>query len=316
MGQWSQTDGITQLPINYGDDIVLVILRHYYINEKMQFHYSTGTHYVNDVWSPIGYLYGKYDDYGGIEYIEKNIQYDLLLSDLKKHWADDISVEKALECILREENVEYKYLGKTYLGVMFVLRDVFNALVNYNPIENYLISNGENVFWQYVPKLEGLKININNWYKTLVEKYNEATTEHEQISVLFKISSISDRIFGHNCAYKEQYINCLYQLATQNKSIDDNKVEEISNSLLKLKSFEISMRDSRKMWMPQSGKGSQNTNLNIYKLINKTSANIINKRIRKEKSDYIDEDEVVDKNGYTPYMLKFNKEQFQKINNK
>jgi hypothetical protein len=312
MGQWSETDGITQLPINYRDKIVLVILRRYEIKQNKSFNHSAGMCYIDDVWSPIGYLYGKYDDYGCIDHIEKNAQYDLLLNDFRKNWSKDITMAKALECITREENVEYKYIGDTYLGVMFVLREVFDALANYNPIVNCLVGEDDNRLWQYVPKRDGLTVTINNWYKTLVEKHNAATSEHDRMTVLFRHMSISDRIFGHNCAYRDPYVDCLYKLATQNKSIDDPEVKEVSEALITLKSFESSMTASRKMWAPQCGKGSQDTDLSIYKFINKTSTNIINKRIRKDKAEWFDEDEVVDKNGYTPYMIKFNEEQLQK----
>lgn len=70
MGSWNATDMITQLPIFRKDKVRLFVLsenKYYCCNEN-----TPGYCEKDDVWEPIGYVSGNYNDYGSITNIEKD----------------------------------------------------------------------------------------------------------------------------------------------------------------------------------------------------------------------------------------------------
>lgn len=97
---------------------------------------------------------------------------------------------------------------------------------------------------------------------------------------------------------------------------EDVKVQFISNCIIEATILSYAMSSSRKMWIPQSSNGSQQSNLDIYKLINKASNKIIKKRERAKKNDYDPEyweESRPDKNGYSKWMLEHNAEELKKV---
>lgn len=65
MGCWNATCNISNLPIYAGDDIVLILLMQTTQNVEFNVCYPT------DNFVPYAFpIFGKYDDYGGIEEIE------------------------------------------------------------------------------------------------------------------------------------------------------------------------------------------------------------------------------------------------------
>ena len=81
MGCWNETDGLTQMPIEYGDPVRMFLL----VENKHSFVRSGILYNSTDLWQPFGLpLRGIYDEYGGIVNIQQDIFSDLLLTSLKE----------------------------------------------------------------------------------------------------------------------------------------------------------------------------------------------------------------------------------------
>lgn len=80
MGCWNETCGITQMPIEGGDKIRMVLLV-----EAEHWDEGGALYHSTDLWKPFGLpLKGTYDEYGRIEDIEEDALSDLLLESLKE----------------------------------------------------------------------------------------------------------------------------------------------------------------------------------------------------------------------------------------
>ena len=293
MGSWCETDGITTLPINENDEVRVFILHHYYLDKPT--YYPSGTCYPNDMWSPLGFVQGKYNDYGGIKKIKSTLESQLLLNDLKQNWNKNITLQHALECIIREDDVEYKYCGNDKLGIMFVLEDVFQAMINYNPI---IFDYTKNL---YIPRIESIKLKIENWYNTLYKSYHDFDDKNRALSHIMSAGTLVG-IFGYQCRYSDRYLKFIATKISEGCAFDDPEIKQCCDTLVDFKLFELSMMESRKMWFPQSGKGSQENDSGIYKHLNKVTESIILKRFNEDADEY----KAPDEQGYFPDMLEHN----------
>jgi len=300
MGCFCETDGITQLPINYRDKVRLFVMIHTNFDESYM--RGGGTNYSSDIWRPLGCVQGTYDDYGGIENIVDDFGAKILLSDFRKKWSKDITLEDALHCIEREEGVEYVDIGETALGFMMVLEDVYQTMVSFNPIDAEY--NYENSTYMYKPSNEVIKNGIKDWYKFYSKRYNEVKGD---VVKECSLSLVSDGGFfdfrnKYHSLYSKFFVSCI----KEDKPFEDPEVQEAAQSLFEIMSFDDSMNAARKMWIPQTGKGAQHNELDIYKLI----ANTVNK-ISSDRKKKMEDDgwEMPDENGYMPYMIEHNKEQ-------
>lgn len=287
MGCWCATDGITQLPINYDDRIKLFVLVH--SDLSLQKLYGNGTCYSNDIWSPLCCISGNYNDYGGIENIDHDINYQLLSEDFKNNCSKNISVEKVINSIVREEPIEYKYMGKTTLGIMMVLEDVYKSMISFNPII-FKLNQYQNGI--YKPRNNSIKENIYEWYDNC---YNEFQNKKDPTILLKNNLNCLD----YKNIFTELYRNLFYNYIGKGKNINDVDVQLALNSFFEILAFSDSMRLCRKIWQPQTGCGSQDNDLQIYKQLSKTIDNII--ASREELME-----ELPDENGYYPSMIEYN----------
>lgn len=285
MGSWSETCGITQLPINAGDKVRLFILFENYLSENK----GGGTCYPNDIWAPLGLpIQGIYDDYGGIEDLIENEDTEILFSRMKKGWIpfveeyepvspiESMSLQEAVHWIERGEAKISLYGKERSLGIMFVLEEVYQTMIKFNPIECHHINNT----YEYKPNSD-------------IIKYNFKLSYDKQDHCFFS---------DFNETGIKEHINSLQLLSKNNVPFDNEHVQSLFNSLLDMKIFHYSMMLARKSYAPQSGKGSQNDEISIYKDLISTMSKII-----KNKEDLDREDGFsLDENGYAGYMLEQN----------
>ena len=136
MGCWNGTCYVSKLPIHAGDDIVLIILK-----ERGYKRLNHNCH-ATDNYIPFGYpIYGKYDDYGGIEKIENadDVLEYLLTAEIYDDGKKEIITKESLEkfasnvgyynYVVKEseedETKEYK------LDSIMVSRDLYEELIGY-----------------------------------------------------------------------------------------------------------------------------------------------------------------------------------------
>ena len=277
-----------------------------------------GTCYSNDIWAPLGAaIEGTYDDYGGIENIVENDDTALLLRRIleglkpinneyeKSPDLKDMTLDDALECIERDRG-KYSTTAHidSYLGVMFVHEEVYQAMVNFDSIE----AHHHDKWYEYKPYSQILKADLKSWYVNNLKTYESSiASEKKFLRLLF---STGDRFFGDYrengmASYKEELLNLL----EQHVPFEDERVQKLCASALELTRFNAGMSAARKMWHPQSGKGGQNNDLDIYKAINAAMCKVIDER---EKEYEADGGEPPDENGYSSYMLTHNAEEKNK----
>ena len=94
MGCWNATCGLTQLPILHGEKVLLYIL-------KPTDHREQGRCYPDELFKPYFLpIKGQYNDYGGIEKVEKNIVSKLLLAAINMNLNDN-------DIVTREDKRDY-----------------------------------------------------------------------------------------------------------------------------------------------------------------------------------------------------------------
>lgn len=285
MGCWSETCGITQLPINAGDKVRLFILFENYLSENK----GGGSCYPNDIWAPLGLpIQGVYDDYGGIEDIIENQDTEILFSRMKKGWVTFIeeyesvsplasmSLQEAVHWIERGKAKISLYDEERELGIMFVLEEVYQTMIKFNPIKCHHINDT----YEYKPFKDILKYNLKLSYD---KRYHRFFPDINETGVC-------------------EHINSLQLLSKNNIPFDNELVQELSNSLLEMKTFHHSMMLARKSYAPQSGKGSQNNEISIYKDLISTMSKIIENKENLDREDGFS----LDENGYAEYMIEQN----------
>lgn len=341
MGCWCETDGVTQLPINAGNKVMLFVLerQEYYDVE------GRGTCYNTEIWRPIGgAIKGKYDDYGCIEDIVENENTNAVLEELKKGLVPCIEERKAEVLGLTEQMqelqgaslqeilnhiergyVRYKNtLGtEVQLGLFMVLEEVYKAFTKHDPIVAHHVF-GDPVYdkyYEYMPYSQILNMEFEKFYSKYLEHSKKRAqlilelenSSSEEVKLKLQLQDALDdlMLFGMDQRiFDSMYgvnLKCLQAklvaLAKELVPFDDERVQVIVAAVREAISFNSSMVAARKQWSPQTGKGSQSNELDIYMLLNDVTNKIIKKR---EKQDLEDGSEKPNKKGYTPYMLEHN----------
>lgn len=326
MGCWCETDGVTQLPINWDDKVrCFVLLKQE--GESGLGNGGGGVSYSNDIWCPLGpAIKGKYNDYGGVEKITEDLSSEILLEILKSGWVpfeqkydkvspiDEMNLEEAIHWIERgEASLELKFRNGANLGIFMVLEKVYQAMITYDPI--IADHNRENRTYEYKPRSEVLMGSVKRWYNKLLARSIEMKSDEDnplkkQLSdLLLELTHLSDgeySIFDNwrdasLCNFKEKLTEC----AKSYLPFEDEKVQSLVKIVLEMTAFSSAMAEARKLWTPQCGKGSQSNELAIYKHLNKTIETVIKaaeKEMLKEGAD------LPNKKGYFSYMLDHNAE--------
>jgi len=289
MGCWCETDGITQLPIVHRDDIRFFVLlnRGYSYGAGKISCDGGGICYINDIWNPLGMVKGKYNDYGMVEDIVPTTGSELLLKYFKKE-DDCVDLEKMLRRIERSEIDKY--------GIMIVLEEVYQALVQFNPI----IYDHRGKPSLYKPIREYFRVAFDRWWKEFYEKFGRTdVSKVDSMVVTFNCPEVFHHEFGRD-DLTELYRKFFIQRMEEQS---DEGVAEAANDLIEFRLFENAMNYARKQWIPQCGKGSQQDETAVYRVINKVVGEICD---AKEKELIEDGCDVPDENGYTPYELEHN----------
>lgn len=316
MGNWSETCGVTQLPINAGNKVRLFILVHQ-APEEIE---GGGTCYSNDIWAPFApAIQGYYDDYGGIEKIVEDHSTEIILNKLKNVWipftkefeevpsVEDMKLGEALHFIERGyAKIKDLWDKEAHLGMMMVLEDVYQAMIQFDPIVPH--HNRDSRTYCYKPCSQMYQEEFNKWYVKISDRIKSLKGLQGYDGLMLSIRDLLTEdsiLFSHSYrdsprkVYRESIVN----LAEQEVPLSDPRVQQIAAPLLEMVSFENSFVRARRMWTPQTGKGSQQNELDIYAAISKAASGVIKKRLRQDKRDGCEQP---DKNGYYPYMLEHN----------
>lgn len=309
MGCWYDTCGVTQLPILNGDKVRLFPL--ICVAEEI----VGGTSYSNAIWAPMSAaISGTYNDYGSIENIVENNCTELFLDNLKNIWIKferdyetvsdlkDMKLSEALHWIERGYLKVKRSYKNSLVSQMMVLEPIYQSMIKVDPVVSH--HNYDTKSYTYKPYSHVIEADIKEWYlnelkiSSLVE---QLTAEVANLLSNYDNSFLGVQTFNNDALvlYRKE----LGKLAKQKIDYDDSAVQNLVNAIVEFSLFSRSFCDMRKMWIPQTGKGSQNNELNTYKVVNKT----VNKIIRKREKENLElSDEYPDENGYYPYMLEHN----------
>jgi len=226
MGCWNGTDLITQLPIMYGDEVVLIPVKMRSYIEKLT---GESPCYSNAYFKPLPVvLYGEYDDYGCINDItgdieqfkeivqkESKLENEEILEEVSQYGSDNqTDIENYVRYVERG-NIEK-------VGYVLIHKELFNKLKDIDDL------------WEGKEKYVEEYYNSITFDKRLKEAVESGISEDELFDLRFSRSFGSWETFDR---------------------ISLNEVNKDSISAILSISSVLGM--TRKYWFPQTGAGGQ-----------------------------------------------------------
>jgi len=309
MGSWNATCMISNLPILSGERIKLVFLKSNIKGGLSQSCYVYPSGIMASAFLPIS---GEYNDYGSIENIDKDWNYDLIEKTLQKRYKEILVDKKPLtefnlediihglergswggfktkknKTLFEKESEDFEIDDLCYA---MIREDVWNAVCEQHKGEfwndnkeetarnEYYITAKEWCRRKYNIALEGLKelLEIN-------ERDQDSKTDEEKLELMklqyniqYKIRLFDD--IGENGKLVIGWTE--YQAKFKEKNADRDSMFKMWSELTIIHSF---LTDTRKGWMIQSGAGSQHQEWKTYKLLNKIVDAICDKKINEEE---------------------------------
>jgi hypothetical protein len=262
MGCWNGTCMISNLPILDGEETKLVFLFSPH-RDKITLSNTSGHHYATDFLKPAFFpITGTYNDYGVIEDIQKDWNYDLIINFLKSKYKS-IQVEKkeiedyTLEDIIRgiergSLNLEEKddILKPSPFSFVFIRKDIWDGIVASEKNKLY--------YWN------DEKVSDDDYYVDAVTYYSRKI--NKTIDYLERIKQIGFNYYPSDMLFSiEEYLfnNQIYLDYILN-NLDKNEPKE---ALIELNIIRAFLNHTRKAWMIQPGLGSQDSDIEPYILL-------------------------------------------------
>lgn len=258
MGSWNETCGISRLPIEQDDDVKIVFLvrkKCFGEGELASLFISSAFKegslgYSTDEWVPILFpLSAKYNDYGTIKSIKKDLANNLLTSYFQKANLYNISSLKKIEF--------------SNLNDLFKLIEREEICISYQEENNFAFGIKNNFY-----KLHYFFIH-NNIYKSLINKKKTILPEsyiEETLKKIEKDFEGPDNYFKYQLLYynlfrlrdfQQDMLLVMKVLEDCNFSFETFKKSSFLKEHLKSRRLYHFMENTRIPFAPQSGKGSQ-----------------------------------------------------------
>lgn len=261
MGCWNETCHLSNLPIQCGDEVVVIVYA-----ESYGFEYGSKigyyNYYPNSLYSPfLPPIYGgKYNDYGGIEGDN--------LEESNKIVMDCI---KNFKFIHDEKEIKFKSIEK------FI-----------SSIERSSCGSKEGIFIRRINSKHRVRFSMYHAdiYRNLVEAWNEGKDREEKKETVRKCFN-SDRIFSitrGGIPYVEDFIS--YYLFS-----DLQKSDEFISRIIDISDFTYILGCLRKGYSCITGHGSQNTDLELHFFLNNLIRKHILEKMKTSLKDYCDDEE-------------------------
>lgn len=285
MGCWNETCGITQLPIFNGNPVRLFFLN--YVGNSEENH--AGHCYPNDIWSPQFLpIAANYNDYGGVEEVVENsltqfvisrVREDLVSSRLSggadcnlNRKSDDLDLlDFGIEDLVEQIHNERLWTRGTSrdlpVGWMMVHEWVYQQLTQQlvdsrrgSITVNDVVSQGQEFYHllsahMHTPLARQLGMSYNRWYL-------EDSSRNNIFGQLAGGMGLDHYGQLHGIS---EYLNLMAAYVEQDLTVDSPQVSELVQALAEFFCFRCHMTTLRKHWMPQSGKGSQQCDLDPYR---------------------------------------------------
>lgn len=290
MGCWNGTCGLSQLPILAGDDVwgfLIGVKWHRYSDSGDQ----SGYCYPTDIGFPMSLpIYGKYNDYGGMEEIKESYNTKIIMET----YGEDYNNIKDFinDCVERDEFFLFDdYIDKYGVGLFMVHANLIGDLKTVNrsyekdTVYNIAKKDGK-MFFEEAPLLVDKP---GSFVSSMNHKYRFCEFESIGCNSKYKINN---NMFVHafskfgigNCLVDtwEPYRTFIIEFIKNNEcssTIANEIIEDVAN----LKVVEDAMHGLRKSWIPQSGKGSQSQEFELYWKLTTAMRRYINREVNKMK---------------------------------
>ena len=256
MGSWNQTCAVTNLPIKWYDEVVLILLEHSVLHEGF-FPY---TYYIDDNCTPLYFaIRGKYDDYGGIESIQNAERIANYLNGLgmnKVFSCEAKGLAKEINEIIHEENCFILTQGqKQYITYTFIKADVYDFLI---------AKVGSRIPYEQTKTYAEL---LRSY---LVDKQCPARLVKEIYEATEKISADSVDLlreyFDTRKSLDDMYrMVCSKRMDSEFLRYCKGDFPEFADEFTDLQVFAKALSLLRKGWLCHSGAGSQNSEMQLHK---------------------------------------------------
>lgn len=288
MGCWNGTCGLSQLPILVGDDVWGFLIG---VNwGRSDSGDQSGYCYPTDIGFPMSLpIYGKYNDYGGMEKIKESYNTKIIMESYGEEYKN---IEDFInDCVERDKFFLFNdYIDKYGVGLFMIHANLIGDLKavkrSYEEDTVYNIAKKDGkTFFKEAPDLVGKTRPIVN---SLYSQYSFIDFEAVSCSSKYKhnnnlfVNSFSRHI--SNCIVDawEPYRNFIIELVKNNERssmVINEMIEDVAN----LKVVEDAIYGLRKSWIPQSGKGSQSQEFELYWKLTTAMRRYINKELNKMK---------------------------------
>lgn len=269
MGCWNATCAVSKLPIEYGDKIATTAL----VVEQLKSDYlGGGFSYAFELANPMSlFFFGEYNDYGGIEPEMSKLD-QLLFADL----TTALNKDGGLPVTVSGEDPEYFFndliersevsYGDNPVCIYHVRREIFDRLVNHVKNKPYNPYNGEET--------------IEQVYRREMQKYFKPV---DPLSSDFWDRGAVQYMLGYFKAYGV-FLSLMKIVREKN---NPTYTEYVVDKFVELAVFNTALSNLRMHWGPQSGAGSQDSDVDIHAEL----IDVIADEIDAIKSKYVEDEE-------------------------
>lgn len=287
MGCWNHTCMVSQMHINYQDEVVEVWL----VKQNGRKGNGEG-HYVysTDVWKPYPILlYGKYNDYGETEDYTQGPRHDLLLKMITNDIVErDIGENKYHDHEVRKEGLTFERLhtidhggrglvktwrGEAALKHAVVKKTMFDKILNEFYLEESDWTDRENYkgYFTYKTYFKDLIENLEEgvkWVREDLKKRSEFALMGSSLSHLYWKDKNAPKFvnFMTGGGSEGAHRNVDY-FGDTSKHLSNAELAAHIEEHLKFEWLSLYMSLARKTWAPQVGQGSQSQEYHPYELL-------------------------------------------------
>jgi hypothetical protein len=251
MGSWYGTCLISNLPIYMGDEVVFFTL-------KRKFDVNVRHCNADDLYEPLLYpVVGEYDDYGSIENVKENFsmleEYFKDVELTQNHWDKDNDVF---------QNIERGNYNRHSFALIH--KDIYDALLEKTKDRGEWWTKGKSLRDHVV---ENLDKKIEMYSKEKQIWGDDAAFISPTLGV-----GVEDIICGRNG--RDFFIGRYLE----------TKDDVLRNKLIDTHLIHVVMSECRKFWFPQSGAGSQSSEIELYEIL----ANKMIEKCKQQKQKWED----------------------------
>lgn len=255
MGSWSETCGLSHLPIDEGEDVVLVILRENTLASRMRD--------ISDSFFPAApVIYGTYNDYGSVNLDENYRNYH---QHIYSQLMTDSDTTMTLEGFLEELSMsDIFHLDKKGYSQMIFKRTMWDKVVDYQGSKFFLAyktdKSARNAYSECIRDIaERLNVNEDSSDKlSLVRAYMDTVNAYLNTRRT-PISPSSDQL--------HLVINFCVKPLHHDSSAEGSLSSLIEESLVSVLLMDDALSELRLGWTINFGKGKQVDDMSLHEVL-------------------------------------------------